>query len=219
MTNFSFDVTLSVASGQTVTVDYLAADGTALVGGDYQAASGTLTFAPGETTKSLSVVVNGDTQDEPTETFVVNLSNPSSATIAKGQGTGTVVNDDAAGGASIQFTQATYAVAEQLGAMTVTVTRSGNVSNAASVDYATGDGSAAQKTDFEYAAGTLNFSPGEVSKTFVVLLNQDSYNEGPESFNLVLKQSRGRGPRRANCFSGKHHRRSSGDGVESNRRR
>ena len=191
MTNFSFDVTLSVASGQTVTVDYLAADGTALVGGDYQAASGTLTFAPGETTKSLSVVVNGDTQDEPTETFVVNLSNPSSATIAKGQGTGTVVNDDAAGGASIQFTQATYAVAEQLGAMTVTVTRSGNVSNAASVDYATGDGSAAQKTDFEYAAGTLNFSPGEVSKTFVVLLNQDSYNEGPESFNLLLSNPAG----------------------------
>ena len=62
-----------------------------MVGGDYQAASGTLTFAPGETTRSFSVVVSGDTQDEPTETFVVNLSNPSNATIAKRQGTGTIV--------------------------------------------------------------------------------------------------------------------------------
>jgi len=190
-TGFSFDVTLSTASGQSVTVDYLSADGTALVGGDYQAASGTLTFAPGETTRSFSVMVNGDTQDEPTETFVVNLANPSSATIAKAQGTGTIVNDDSAAGPMIQFSQATYAVAEQLGAMTVTVTRSGDVSNAASVDYATGDGSAAQKTDFEYAAGTLNFGPGEVSKTFVVLLNQDSYNEGPESFNLALSNPAG----------------------------
>jgi hypothetical protein len=189
-TSFSFDVTLSKASGQTVTVDYLTADGTALVGGDYQAASGTLTFAPGETTRSFSVMVNGDTQDEPTETFVVNLSNPSGATITKAQGTGTIVNDDSAAGPTIQFSQATYAAAEQLGAMTVTVTRSGDVSNAASVDYATADGSAAQKTDFEYAAGTLNFGPGEVSKTFV-LLNQDSYSEGPESFNLVLSNSAG----------------------------
>ena len=82
-------MTLSAASGQTVTVDYLTADGSALAGGDYQAAGSTLTFAPGETSKSFSVVVNGDTQDEPTETFVVSLSNPSNATIGKGQGTGT----------------------------------------------------------------------------------------------------------------------------------
>ena len=190
-TSFSFDVTLSAASGQSVTVDYLSADGTALVGGDYQVASGTLTFAPGETTRSVSVMVNGDTQDEPTETFVVNLSNPANVTIAKGQGTGTVVNDDAAAPPTIQFSQAAYGVAEQLGAITVTVTRSGDATKAASVDYATADGSAAQKTDFEYAAGTLNFGPGEVSKTFIVLLNQDSYVEGPESFNLVLSDPAG----------------------------
>jgi hypothetical protein len=190
-TGFMFDVTLSAASGQTVTVDYLAADGTAQVGGDYQAASATLTFAPGETTKSFSVVVNGDTQDEATETFVVNLSNPANATIARSQGTGTVVNDDSAAGPTIEFSQAAYGVAEQLGAITVTVTRSGDISGSASVDYATADGSAAQKSDFEYAAGALNFSPGEVSKTFLVLLNQDSYLEGPESFNLVLSNPTG----------------------------
>ena len=190
-TNFTFDVTLSMASGQTVTVDYLTADGTALVGGDYQAASGTLTFGPGETTKSFSVMVNGDSQNEPTETFVINLSNPSNATIARGQGTGTIVNDDAAAGPTIEFSQPAYGAAEQLGAITVTVTRSGDVSGSASVDYATGDGSATQKTDFEFAAGTLNFGPGEVSKTFIVLLNQDSYTEGPESFNLVLSNPAG----------------------------
>jgi hypothetical protein len=83
-------------------------------------------------------------------------------------------------------------VAEQLGALTVTVTRSGDTGSAASVaDYATADGSAVQRSDFEYAAGTLNFNPGEVSKTFVVLLNQDSYSEGPESFSLVLSNPAG----------------------------
>jgi hemoglobin-like flavoprotein len=190
-TNFSFEVTLSAASSRTVNVDYLTTDGTALAGGDYQAASGTLTFAPGETTKSFSVMVNGDAQDEPTETFVVNLSNPSNATIAKGQSTGTIVNDDSATAPTIEFSQAAYGAAEQLGTINVTVTRSGDVSSGASVDYATADGSAAQKSDFEYTAGTLNFNPGEVSKIFVVLLNQDSYSEGPESFNLVLSNPAG----------------------------
>src|SRR5258708_11638143 len=91
----------------------------------------------------------------------------------------------------IRCSQATYAAPEQLGALTVTVTRSGDASSAASVDYATADGSAMQKGDYEYAAGTLNFGPGEVSKTFVVLLNQDSYSEGPEGFSLKLSNPAG----------------------------
>jgi uncharacterized repeat protein (TIGR01451 family) len=92
----NFTVSLSVPSSATTTVDFATMDGTATVaGGDYLAASGTLTFAPGETSKPLTVTVNGDTAIEGNETFFVNLSNASpSATIADGQGQGTIVNDD-----------------------------------------------------------------------------------------------------------------------------
>src|SRR5262249_53693092 len=90
----TFTVTLSAASTQPVTVAYATADGTATVGSDYQAASGTLTFAPGETSKTITVRVNGDRLAEPNETFVVNLSSPTNATIAEGQGVGTILDDE-----------------------------------------------------------------------------------------------------------------------------
>ena len=90
-------VTLSSASGQTVTVDFHTADGTAHAPSDYTGASGTLTFSPGQTTKNVAVSVNGDTEIEPNETFLVELTNPTNATIEHGTGTGTILNDDAAG--------------------------------------------------------------------------------------------------------------------------
>src|SRR6185295_11492662 len=81
-TTASFTVTLAPMNAtQTVTVDYATANGTATAGSDYVTAGGTLTFAPGATTQTISVTVNGDTTFEPTETFVVNLTNGTSALI------------------------------------------------------------------------------------------------------------------------------------------
>jgi hypothetical protein len=94
-------VTLSPASTQTVTANYATADGTAIAGSDYTAKSGTITFAPGQTTRSIVVAVTGDSAVEPNETFSVTLSNPTGASLAKGTGTATVLNDDPAGPASI----------------------------------------------------------------------------------------------------------------------
>jgi serralysin len=90
----SFTVSLSEATIDTVTVNYATADGTAKAGEDYLAASGTLTFNPGETSKTISVSVRKETVFEADETFYLNLSNPTSATIADSQGTGTILNDD-----------------------------------------------------------------------------------------------------------------------------
>ncbi len=95
-TAFVFTVTLSAASTSTVTVNYATADGTATAPSDYAATSGTLTFAPGVLTQPISVNVNGDTTVEPNETFFVNLSSPTNATIAGATGTGTIINDDSA---------------------------------------------------------------------------------------------------------------------------
>ncbi|MEA9581291.1 putative Ig domain-containing protein [Xanthomonas nasturtii] len=94
-TTLTFTVSLSAASGQTVSVNYSTADGTAIAGSDYVARSGTLTFAPGVTAQGVAVTVNGDNAVEPNETLTVGLSSASNASIARATGTGTIVNDDA----------------------------------------------------------------------------------------------------------------------------
>jgi hypothetical protein len=95
VTSFTFTVSLDVnPCGDAVTVDYATSDGSAAAGDDYSATTGTLTFAPGTTSQTVTVPVVGDDAFEPDETFLLNLSNASNATILDGEGMGTVVNDD-----------------------------------------------------------------------------------------------------------------------------
>jgi parallel beta-helix repeat protein len=89
-----FVVSLSAGTDVTVTVNYATADGTAKAGTDYGAASGVLTFSPGSLQRTIDVSINGDATVEPDESFLVNLSGASRATVADGQGQGTIVNDD-----------------------------------------------------------------------------------------------------------------------------
>src|SRR5215831_9450829 len=185
-TDFTFTVTLAAASAQTVSVNYTTADNTAQAGSDYQSANAMLTFVPGETSKQLTVVVNGDTQVEANETFVVNLYNLINCSVGKVTGIGTILNDDSNSSSTIQFAQGNYSVQEDLGAFTITVSRSGDTSGTSSVDYQTVDGTATQKGDFEYTAGTLTFAPGETSKTVQILLNEDMFVEGNEDFSVTL---------------------------------
>jgi urease beta subunit len=95
-TLFTFTVTLSVASDQPVTMSYRTADGTATTAGsDYVAKTGTLTFAPGETTKTITIEVKGDRNKEVSETFYLDLFGLSSnASFTKNRGIGTILNDD-----------------------------------------------------------------------------------------------------------------------------
>jgi hypothetical protein len=98
LTAFTFVVTLSAPSDQVVTVQYATADGSARArfdhgGVDYLPASGTLTFAPGQTAQTITVQVVGDRLKEGDETFFVNLSDPTGATLADGQGVGTILDD------------------------------------------------------------------------------------------------------------------------------
>ena len=87
-------MTLSRAPSSTVTVDYATADGTATAGSDYTAVNGTLTFAAGETEKTVSVAVLDDAHDEGSETLTLTLSNASGAYIEDGTATGTITNSD-----------------------------------------------------------------------------------------------------------------------------
>ena len=92
--NLAVAVTLSSASSQAVTVSYRTSDGTAQAKSDYTATSGTLTFQPGQTRRTISIAVKGDRKREPNETLSVQLSNAVGATIVDGSATVTIVNDD-----------------------------------------------------------------------------------------------------------------------------
>ena len=86
---------LSAASGRQIKVDYGTVDGTAVAGtGDYVAKAGTIVFSPGQVSKAVTVLVNGDIANEPNQSFTVQLSNPLNVGIADATGIGTIVNDD-----------------------------------------------------------------------------------------------------------------------------
>ncbi|OLE54494.1 MAG: hypothetical protein AUG51_07860 [Acidobacteria bacterium 13_1_20CM_3_53_8] len=188
-TNAAFTVTLSAASTQAVTVDYVTSDGTATAPSDYDAQSGTLVFTPGQTTKTINIAVKGDTLPELNETFFVTLFNPVNATIATAQGTGTITDDDESG--TVQFGAATATVAENAGNVSITVTRGGDTSGATSVNYETSDITAQQKSDYIFGSGVINFGAGETSKTIQILLVNDVYVEGPETFKITLNSPSG----------------------------
>jgi len=94
--NVNFQITLSAPNSQPVTVTFTTSNGTAVGGTDYVSSSGTVTFNPGETSKTITVVVDGDTVVEGNETFFVNLTSATNGIITDAQGIGTIVDDDVA---------------------------------------------------------------------------------------------------------------------------
>jgi uncharacterized protein (TIGR03118 family) len=99
--------------------------------------------------------------------------------------------------ALVQFSSDEYAINEGTGSITITVTRTGDISGPATVNYATFDesqpGHANQKSDYQIAVGTLRFNPGETSKTFRILLEDDFYIEGDETVEMMLSNPIGAG--------------------------
>src|SRR6266545_4014263 len=185
--NATFTVTLSPASGQTVSVDYATADGTATAPDDYLATGGNLVFEPGQTTRTVEVTVNCDTLDEIDETFTTNLSNSVNATIADGLGLGTIIDDD---GPEISIDDVTVTEGDS-----GTVTASFLVSLTAfspetvSVDYATADGSATAPDDYLATGGNLAFDPGQTTRTVEVTVNGDTLYEPDETFFVNLSNA------------------------------
>jgi CSLREA domain-containing protein len=185
-TPFTFTVSLSTSTTDTVSVSFGTADGTATAPEDYQPASGQLSFAPGETAKQITILVNGDQKIEPDETFTINLSNAVNGTInvSAGQGVGTILNDDIAG--SFQFSSATYSVNENAGSAVITITRSGGSGGGASLMYATQDGTATAGKDYVATSGTMTFAANEMNKTFSIPIIDDNIVESNETVNLGL---------------------------------
>ena len=191
-TTATFTLTLSTASGREVDVDYATADATASAGADYQAASGTVAFSPGETTKQIAVTVDGDAVYEGNETFTVGLAAPVNANIVGGSGLGTIADDDAGPKLSVDDP----AVAEGgsgTSILTFTVTMDPSSASAVTVDYATADGTATAGLDYTATSGTLTLAPGETTKTVAVDVAGDSTYEPDETVTLTLSNPAGGG--------------------------
>jgi hypothetical protein len=184
-----FTVTLSAPSGDVVTVPWATAPGTAVGGGssgDYADASGTLTFPPGTTSRTITVSVNGEAITEPNERFYVNLGLPTNANIAGGQGMATILNDDPPA-----ITIRDASVVEGTGGTTsavFTVALPVPTTSTVTVGYATAPGTAAGGSSGDYtdASGTITFPPGVTSRTITVSIDGDAVPEPNETFFVNL---------------------------------
>jgi hypothetical protein len=180
-----FTVTLSAASNQPVTGTYTTANGTAAAGNDYQAGSGALTFAPGETTKTATILVKGDRVGEPNETFFVNLDNPTNAANTDGQGVRTIADNEPR--ISINDVAKVDGKKGQKTLFTFTVTLSAAYDQPVTISFRTANGTA-KTSNKDYVAKTrkLTFNAGETKKTITIEVTGDSKREANETFYLDL---------------------------------
>lgn len=190
----SFNVTVTRSGGTAcgASIDYATHDGTASQSIDYTAAAaGTLTFASGQTSRTFTVPVLPDTLDEPNETVLLALSNPTGgATLGNPASSVLSITDNDIGGV-LHFSASTYSAGEGSGSAIIKVTRASGLASGVTVDYTLSNGTAAGGSDYLLAAGTVSFGAGETSKTFEVQITNDQLAEGNETLNLALSAPTG----------------------------
>ncbi|MEC9433776.1 MAG: Calx-beta domain-containing protein [Pseudomonadota bacterium] len=186
-------LTLSKASDLPVTVNYALVDGTARAGSDYAAQSGAVTFAPGETTAAIHANGIGDLVAEGDETFRVVLSGPVNATLADGEATVTLIDDDeAAPPPEVSIADARVTEGDAGGrAVTLTLTLSEPAAGPVTVDWATVDGTARAGSDYAAASGRVSFAAGETSAAITVQVTGDLADEADERFAVRLSSPSG----------------------------
>jgi hypothetical protein len=190
-TTATFTVTRTGATERTTTVDYTTQNDTAVAPSDYASKSGTLTFAPGDPTETISVDVVGDTTDEPNETFNVNLSNAIDATVSDAQGVGTITDDDPSPSFAINdvtVTEGNSGTTPSTSA-TFTVTKTGATSQTTTVDFTTADDTATAPGDYTLQTNTLTFASGDTTKTITVAVNGDTIGEPNETLFVDLSNA------------------------------
>ena len=180
----------SGATNYAAAVLFTTSDGTALSANstDYTGLSNLVFFAAGQLSATVFVPVRNDTIAEGDETVNLTLSaglTAAGGTVSYGTPNGLLIIQD--NDVTFGFSQSTYAVREEAGFMAVPVVRFGDTNSAVSVRFATTDGTAtAAGLDYTPTNGVVNFAPGEVTKTFNVVINDDALVEGDETLNLTL---------------------------------
>lgn len=166
-------------------VNYATANGSASAPGDYVDASGTISFGAGASSKTLSIVINGDSSVENDETFLVNLAAATNgATISDATGIGTILNDDNAGSVSINDVQILEGNAGSSVAI-FTLARVGG-SSPFDINYATVNGSGTAPADYLATSGTVRFDANVDTRTIAVAINGDLSVEPNQTFLVNL---------------------------------
>jgi hypothetical protein len=191
----TFTVTLTGDVQDAFTVNYTTSNGTASAPGDYLSKAGSVTFPAGSASgaiQTFKVDLVNDNFAEPAETFSATLNNINSPLVTMGTATvSTIINDDDAAGVSISTNPT---VNESAGTATFTVTLTGGVQDAFTVDYNTSNGTAIAPADYTATTGTVTFEAGSVSgttQTFTVPIQNDNLREPGETFSAALSNISG----------------------------
>jgi hypothetical protein len=189
-----FLVQLSIPAPGPISVDYVTSDGTATAGTDYVFKSGQVSFTAGERSRFIEITVNGDQVEELNETFMVTLSNPVGASLARSVATGTILNDDEA---SIRVTDAKSwdwtasrfgeGTGDGTADMRFTIWTSKVLSDRdIYVDYTTVAGTATSGTDYTAVSGTAMIRRGEAVAQVIVPVTRDATVEPDETMILRI---------------------------------
>jgi hypothetical protein len=183
-------VILEATSPNTATVEYATIDDTAIAGVDYTPISGTLTFAPGEDTKTLIVPILGDLAIDASEAFTVTIRAPVGAVLCTVIDARVTIADDKPF-STARFGAAGYSGSEVSGTALVTVTLDQAAPTMTSVHYATANGTASAGSDYTTTSGTLTFAPGQTSKTISIPILSDQAVDPGETFTVNLSAPAG----------------------------
>ena len=193
--NATFTVTLSAPSALNVSFGFAVANGTAVETEDFGGVGGGAFIGPGTTSQTVTVPIIGDTITEGDETFFLNLTDANNATITDAQGVCTIKDNEGPSSApTVQLNQRFLSASEAAGHIEVVVSRSGNASLPATVDYLTSpvlNGNVSDRSDFTLALGTLKFAAGETTKSFTILVTDDAFVEGNEVVSITLSNPTG----------------------------
>jgi Calx-beta domain/Carboxypeptidase regulatory-like domain len=181
----TFTVSLSAASPNTVTVGYSTSNNNAVAGVDYAATSGTLSFAPGTTSKTVTVNVNGNTIAGPDLSYYLSLASPTNALIAGTNAFGIIQNPNQNPTLSIN-TIAIYKPQSGTSSAKLTVTLSSASPNTVTTTYSTQNGTATAGSDYVAKSGTLIFTPGVTSQTISISVNGNTLPTGDRYFYVNI---------------------------------
>ena len=181
----TFTVTLSCSQPNVISVDFLTSDGSAVAGSDYDQTVGTLVFAPGDVSQTVSVPLISDTLVEGEEAFSLQLANPVGAFVVDASAVATITDDES----FLSIDDVTVLEGfDGTSAAQLTVTLAPASTQTVTVAYATADGTALAGTDYNAVSGTLTFEPGQTTQTISVDVIGDLEVEDDETFTVNLSQ-------------------------------
>lgn len=187
----AFPITLSGTSARQISVSYQTENGTAVSPDDFIEKTGRLLFLPGEIEKTVGITVLGDTVPEEDETFRLVLISEENAQIVRGEGIGTIKDNDRTPLLTVEEVMVTEGAAGTNSQLDFLFQLSHSSTDFVTVNYVTAAGTAGSGTDFESSSGTLEFPPGVLQQHVMVTVLGDEIDEPNETMTIQLNSAVG----------------------------